>query len=655
MNKKTQADQTEATEFNSQYMSWYDDGLKKILDDNRRRYNMQLKDAKVRKDLGLSALPSTKSTSAVDRAVEKALMEYHGEPDAIQFGQRGVFNKTITDKARLLTEIFNYRCDNTFPFFSFHSLSLTAGYTDGLEAAMVSWVKESYKEKVEKFIYDDGSGPQEIDEQTFLLAHETHPQFVKVEKDEQEVVTKDTFWIDLLKPGEGICWDVKIPYLDLELCQRVLVKRSSSIDFLKSLHKNGILNKFDLKAIQAYQTTTYSDYDEPEFLTAADPVTADFGKLNHVNLWLFFKKINCRWHVQFSVEGKETLSTWKTVDDVFWAGRKVGLLPVVLGSIKSKLWEIVGRGLPESIAPIEDEWTDHRNNINDAAKQAIQGRFRIDHDAEVDLNQVLNARAFRANKGDIEKIDTNPNILDSLRATEALNQDLSEMVPVGMESRTIVPRGTSRTLGAVELSLGQQNEKLSVHLLHRNETYFKKVIHRVGHAILSFETDETIIRIAAEKAKVQPPTIDGQTVDLKGLDLDFQVRVNAGLGNMPKQQKANLIIEMADWRKSHGVPTDFNDVAKQLNVLAGFQEDAFALAEIPPPPGPELKGVINIDLAFVPEPMREAFLMKFMQEADQITAKGVGKTPKTPEGAGRPSDMVANPISETDVPAGRWN
>jgi hypothetical protein len=422
------------------------------------------------------------------------------------------------------------------------------------------------------------------------------------------------------------------------------------MDELKTLKKSGVINKFNEEEFKKYQTTNLT-YDR-EKVTVGDVATADFGNLNHINLWLFFKKINCRWHVQFSIEGKETLSKWHTVDDIFWAGRKVGLLPVVMGSIKSKLWENVGRGLPESIAPLEDEYIDHRNNINDAAKQAIQGRFRISHMAEVDLNQVLNAKAFRADKGDIEKIDTNPNILDSLRAADAINQDMTEMVPVGMESKTIVPRGTSRTLGAVELSLGQQNEKLSVNLLHRNETYFRKLIHRVGHAILAFETDETIIKIAAEKAKVNPPTIDGNVIDLKSLELNFQVRVNAGLGNMPKQQKANLIIEIGDWRKTHGVPTDFGDIAKQLNTLAGFHEDAFSLAEIPPPPGPELKGVVNIDLAFVPEAMREAFLMKFMQDSTEITAKGSAKVSKKPEGTGRPSDMVANPRTDLDVPAG---
>lgn len=636
----------EAQEFEKQFISWYDSGLKSVLEDNRRRYRMQLLDAKQRKERGLSALPSTKSTSTVDRAVEKALMEYHAEPDAIQFGQRGVFNKDVAKKARLLTEIFKYRADNTFPFFSFHSASLTAGYTDGVEAAMVSWVKESYEETVEKFIYDDGSGPEELDEATFKLANETHPQYVSVVKEKQEVVTRDTFWIDHLKPAEGICWDVKIPYLDLELCQRVLVKRSTSMDELRVLEKRKTIKLPDEDLVRGYQKTS-SEYSR-ETLTVGDPAESDFGDLNHVDMWLFFKKKECRWYVQFSLEGKEELSDWLLVDDIFWGGRKVGFLPVVMGSIKAKLWEIVGRGLPEAIAPIEDEWIDHRNNINDATKIAIQGRYRISHMAEVDLDQLLNAKAFRADKGDVEKIDQNPNVIDSLRATDALNQDLTEMVPVGMESRTIVPRGTSRTLGATQLSLGQQNEKLSVNLLHRNETYFKKLIHRIGHLILAFETDETIIRIAADKAKMEVPTTDGQDVDLRALDLDFQVKVAAGLGNMPSQQKADLIIQLGGWRREHGVPTDFAEMGKQLNILAGFNEDAFTPAEMPPPPGPELKGTINIDLAYVPEQMREAFLMKFMQDASQITAKGDAKVQKPPkrEGQARPSDMVHNPASD---------
>ena len=128
-----------ANDFESQFYSWFDSGLKDILNDNRRRYRMELADKDERTLRGLSALPSTKSTSVVDIAVERALLDYHGDPEALSYTAKSVDDPMQEQFAQWLTKVFHYRAEHTFPFFTWHTSSLTAAFADGLEAALITW------------------------------------------------------------------------------------------------------------------------------------------------------------------------------------------------------------------------------------------------------------------------------------------------------------------------------------------------------------------------------------------------------------------------------------------------------------------------------------------------------------------------------------
>ena len=208
------------------------------------------------------------------------------------------------------------------------------------------------------------------------------------------------------------------------------------------------------------------------------------------------------------------------------------------------MWEALGRGEPETIAPHEDELINHKNNVSDAAKIEIQGRYRLDPDSNINIDDLLNKRVFHAEKGEFERIEQNLNVVDSLRVADGINAEIAELVPVGIESKHMVPRGTARTLGAMQLGLGAQNEKLSVQLIVRNQTFFEPLLYLIAQLLMAYETDETILKLAGARAKKGmgenapanfPPTVvDVEAgklrIDHRQLDLDFNIKINAGLG-----------------------------------------------------------------------------------------------------------------------------
>jgi hypothetical protein len=610
--------------FEEQFNSWFDTGLKPILEDNRRRYRMELKDAADRKKRGLSTLPSTKSASVVDRAVERALLEYHGEPEAIAFTAKSAAADPHKDElARWLSDLFHYRAKRTFPFFTWHASSLTAAFTDGMEAALVYWRKESYTVKRKEYLVIDMATmtPTPIPREAYEAGVKVTPELFLTAEVEEEVLVRDSWWIDSLKPGEDLLWDFKAPLLDLNLGEAVLVKATRSLQELEQLADRGVFDKFSKEKAKKYRTVRSETVDKTA--TVTDPESVDLSDLNRLCTWIYFEKVAGQWMVSFSLEGKEALSSQKPVNDVFFAGRRVNRLPLVLGTHKLKLWEAVGRGEPETIAPLEDELIEHKNALADASRIAIQGRFRVNKDSDINFDDLLNNRIVLADEGEFEKFDTQFNTVDALRVLDSLQTDMAEMVPVGMQSKQLVPRGNGRTLGAVQLALGSQNEKLSVQLITRNQTFLEPLLYLVAQLEFAFETDETILRIAARKAGIPPPEtiIDGRpALDLRALDFDVEVQINAGLGSAPRQQKAQNIIQLTQFRQAFGIPTDLPRVAAQLNALAGFEPGAFTPAQPPPPPRPEMKGNVNIDLALLPPQIQVQLVMALLTGQGPINA-----------------------------------
>jgi len=612
-----------ANDFESQFYSWFDAGLKDILNDNRRRYRMELADKDERTLRGLSALPSTKSTSVVDIAVERALLDYHGDPEALSYTAKSVDDPMQEQFAQWLTKVFHYRAEHTFPFFTWHTSSLTAAFADGLEAALITWKKEAYDNK--ETIYVDLLSGQQIDEVTYKAGVETDDLRFYKQDVTNEVVVHDTWWIDQLKPGEQLLWDFKIPYMDINLGQVALVKIPKTVDQVIKLSEAGFFKKIKREEIEKYAsagptTRNYMDVST----TVTNPDTVDMDEYNRVEIWYFFEKKDCQWYVTFSIEGKLELSKQIKVNDVFFGGRPVNRLPIVLGCTKLKLWETIGRGLPETIASIEDEWIDHRNNLNDAAKLAVQGKWRIEPDSDVYIDDILNARAFHARQGEVEAITQNFGLLENLRATDPLTADMNELIPVGMGSRSVVPKGTDKTLGATQLALQSSQDKLSVQLMVRNQTFMKPLMWLIAQLEFAYESDENILRIAGKQAGMNPPEtlVDGKLgIDISVFDFDVNVQVNAGLGSAPRTQKVNNLMQIVQTGRMLNIPLDNVMIFNQLLTVAGYMPDQFISKQPPAPVPPQVEYKLDLKATWAEMPPELiADLIKKYQEG-QVEVK----------------------------------
>jgi hypothetical protein len=635
----------------SSAQSWFDGKLKTIITDSRRRYRMQLKDAKDRSSRGLSTIPSTKSTSAVDRYVERLAIEMFQDPDSISFTSKTAFDPEKDIGGRLLTQDFIYRSkakNGMFPFFTWHQASSLAGAVDGLEAALVWWRHESYDEPTVGYLHLG----QPVDKAIYDQYRNVMPEsFTKV-KGSNKVVTCDTWWIDQLEPGKDIIWDPTVGLLDVELGQFVRIKLSRTIDQLRSMADAGILDKSKTtdEVLKKYQKPAGSSltYTLNGDKTVDNGKDVDLKDHNAVDLnVMFYKERNC-WHVSFSLgDFADELSTGKRVKDVWFAGKNINILPVSVGYNKPKLLEQVGWAIPEIISPLEDEHANHRNNVSDAAKIAIQGRWWVEEGGDTNIDNLLNSRVVYGKAGaDFGSLETNMDILSSLRADDSINSDINELIPAGLQSgaRGVVPKGTNKTLGATQLGKIESDEKLGVQIVTRNETFMYKVLYLIAQLTICFETSETVLRISGNKAGVTLPTVqrmDGSTIpDLSVIDIDVDIQINAGLGSAPRYQKAQSTMQLVDWGKTHNIPVDAVSAYRQLSVLAGYgPEDLLDKTPPPPPPPPPVdhKATFAIPWDALSITIKDQVLQGIMQGTVAVNA-----TVKDDESAGRMAEARQN-------------
>lgn len=597
-----------AREFEGQFNNWFSSAFKPIIDDSRARYRMVLADAEERKERGLSALPSTKTVEVVDKAKESALIEYHKDLKGISYTSKSVQNPDADKLAQWLTAIVHHRMDspNGFPFFTWHDSSLKAGEVDGLEAAFVYWRKESYKEK--KTVFRENLQGIEIEEAEYLQAEASWPDMqiadpllppfdavFSKETVEEEVVCRDTWWIDQLKPGENVLWDFKAPMLDVNLGQICLVKVRKSVDEIMSYVERGVFDKVKRSEVESYRSLgsiTNSASSDP---TALSPVTktADLGDANLVEVWILWEKVNFRWMVSFSIEGKTALTKKpKPSDDVFFNGRRVNVLPVRIGYSDKALHENIPRSLPQLIAPIEDQYIDHINNVNDISKNIARGgRIRIAPDADVDIDQVMNGGVFRADREEVEFVQYNPGVMEGLRASDMHSAAMNAVAPAGVSAVNLAPKGTNKTLGISQMIQGTTDAKRYVRLMVRNQTFFKPLLWIIAQLEFAYETDDHALRVAATQVPgfTLPITMMNgrEVIDVSVLDFDVDVQINAGLGEMPDVQKFNNLMQFKMFCDQVGIVLDPMTLGQLGASLAGYAFDRFnpqpPPSKIPPP------------------------------------------------------------------------
>jgi hypothetical protein len=239
-------------------------------------------------------------------------------------------------------------------------------------------------------------------------------------------------------------------------------------------------------------------------------------------------------------------------------------------------------GTIELAAPLTEMNNDVTNQRLDNVKLVLNKRYKIRKDSGIDLAALmLNAPGGGVVMEDIDKdlglIETPDVTSSSYAEQDRVSVEIDEILGAFSQSSVQSNRTLNETVGGMNLMASGANAIQELGIRTFIETWVEPVLRAMVKLEGLYETDETILALAAGKAEIH-----GQ-IDDRLLMQDLVVRVNVGMGNTDPEQKLNRFLRPLFFAKD--MPEfmqkmDFEEIGKEVYALAGMGDGSrFMLSE----------------------------------------------------------------------------
>lgn len=290
----------------------------------------------------------------------------------------------------------------------------------------------------------------------------------------------------------------------------------------------------------------------------------------------------------------------------------------------------------ETWQPMQQEMNEITNLGLDALKMSISPITKVKKGRDVDLKQVQNRGPdahIHVTDADDVTFDRAPVPPNTQQALGQLNVDFDELAGVFSNGSVQTNRQLNETVGGMQLLASSANAMTEFDLRVWVETWVEPVLHQIVRTIMYYETDETIIAVAGEKAglisaMVQPPEPPQQPAQpgmppqqpqqppqqgleqakqkqppvkpsavIEALDkINVTVRVNIGIGAMDSGQKLQKLMmasqatgQFLPLLERQNITLNAVELVQEIWGLAGYKDaDRFYMTkpqsqEGPPP------------------------------------------------------------------------
>ncbi len=408
-----------------------------------------------------------------------------------------------------------------------------------------SWLFESRTEEIMVPLRDEETGEYVVDDDG--RPHMTKSEIVTVIKDKPTI---DLIPPENLRLDRGCDWRDPInssPYLIILTPMYVadaeaMMERDNPKTGQKAWHK---LDRAQLKSASSRymwdSTRTQRDgnrEDSKESESAVD----DF----HI-VWVHenFVRMHGREYVYFTAGTQHLLSDPVPMEEVYRHCAD-GNRPVTVGYSVLETHRIYPSGKPQLVENLQWEANEIVNQRLDNLKLALNKRYVVRRGAQVDLRSLLRnipGSVTLANdpEQDIKVIETRDVTQSAYQEQDRINVDFDDIVG-GFSPGTIqTNRRMNETVGGMQMISGAANMLQELDLRTFIETWAEPTIGQVIKMIQTYETDETIIALAGDRARLyQRFGIDTITDEL--LRQDLTVRVNVGIGATDPERRLNKIL-----------------------------------------------------------------------------------------------------------------
>lgn len=334
---------------------------------------------------------------------------------------------------------------------------------------------------------------------------------------------------------------------------------------------------YDEAALRQYLDSEDDSTRQTRLRLAEDPTKARSRVSDYDVVWIHrhihrYRGQDYEWY---------TLSSEKRLTDPEPLKRTVfhGRRPYEMGRAILETHKALPMSMPELVRGIQDDLNDTRNQRNDNVKFVLNKRWKVKRGSNTDqaslIRNVPGGITQVNNMEDVEPIEwqdvTQSAYLEEDRITGNFDELAGNFNPMQVaQQRT--PRESERTMLAVQAPSSLLTEYLLKTFV---ETFVLPVVRQLVLLEQNYETDQTVLTLAGEKAQIrQKFNIDAVTDSL--LEQELTTQINVGMGatdpTMKLQRFVYGIMNLAKVAAKPPPGINITEVYKEVFALSGYQD-----------------------------------------------------------------------------------
>lgn len=283
-------------------------------------------------------------------------------------------------------------------------------------------------------------------------------------------------------------------------------------------------------------------------------------------------------NIFYTLGTERLLTDPKPIEEVYFHGKR----PWVMGYPIVETHKALKTGVPVLSRPIQQEANEIANQRIDNVKFVLNKRWIVARGRQVDVQSLVRnvpggVTLVTDPKMDIQESNWPDVTSSSYAEQDRLNVDFDDLVGNFSGSSVMTNRSLNETVGGMKM-LNQGASLMTDYLLRTFvETWMEPVLNQLVMLERAYETDETVLAVAGQKAQVFQRFGISRVTDMllmEGVD----VTVNVGMGSTnPDQrlQKFSMATQMAIQMTANAPPTfNVQEAIKEIYSHAGYRDGA---------------------------------------------------------------------------------
>ena len=481
-------------------------------------------------------------------------------------------NDEMNAAAAIVTQaVMQYRLTNTIPWFQTMTAALQDAAVQGVCVSHQYW---DFKENRESYVEVDNANNPIMDESGEPQIHE------------QITAIKDSPVIELISP-ENIRIDLAADWADPIKSTPYIVHMIPMYlqDVREKIESGEWLDVTDEELLSTGQqnetdNATRLVRDEPRM----DPKENETASSDIKDFWIIWVHKNV-----VKVEGVDYCyytagSDFMLTEPVplreMYPWLREGERPYVMGCVNLEAHKIYPSGTVELTEELQAAANDIWNQRFDNVKLAMNKRYHIRRDRNIDLDALF--RSVPGGAVEMDDPDQDVRIVETRDVTgsayaeqDRINMDFDELQGNFSTSTVQGARSLNETVGGMQLLAGNSSTLAEYTLRTFSETWVEKTLKQLLRLEQFYETDQVILAVAGQQAEQQFLRFKTDEIMDELLKQDVLLKVNVGMNATdPLRKVQNLLNGVNALAQFPGVAEQINlpELSKEIFGQLGYKD-----------------------------------------------------------------------------------